>query len=197
MEIIFDVDMCLDVVGYGCDIEMCVDGEVVVDVGVDMQWGVLMVDSSGQYQDEGSILIKMGVGILELIVSGIMQLVVCVEEGILKGDVVDIFFYVLLLWVGDGVMFVIGVDQDIQLIDVIFSGIIDISDGMVLCLIGQDIFVVFNVLLFNGDGMLVNVIDGVMLIGEFNINFEIDSLIYFFNVMVNGNLINMFGVVSL
>lgn len=197
MEIIFDVDMCLDVVGYGCDIEMCVDGEVVVDVGVDMQWGVLMVDSSGQYQDEGSILIKMGVGILELIVSGIMQLVVCVEEGILKGDVVDIFFYVSLLWVGDGVMFVIGVDQDIQLIDVIFSGIIDISDGMVLCLIGQDIFVVFNVLLFNGDGMLVNVIDGVMLIGEFNINFEIDSLIYFFNVMVNGNLINMFGVVSL
>lgn len=197
MEIIFDVDMCLDAVGYGCDIEMCVDGEVVVDVGVDMQWGVLMVDSSGQYQDEGSILIKMGVGILELIVSGIMQLVVCVEEGILKGDVVDIFFYVLLLWVGDGVMFVIGVDQDIQLIDVIFSGIIDISDGMVLCLIGQDIFVVFNVLLFNGDGMLVNVIDGVMLIGEFNINFEIDSLIYFFNVMVNGNLINMFGVVSL
>lgn len=197
MEIIFDVDMCLDVVGYGCDIEMCVDGEVVVDVGVDMQWGVLMVDSSGEYQDEGSILMKMGVGMLELIVSGIMQLVVCVEEGILKGDVVDIFFYVLLLWVGDGVMFVIGVDQDIQLIDIIFSGIIDISDGMVLCLIGQDIFVVFNVLLFNGDGMLVNVIDGVMLIGEFNINFEIDSLIYFFNVMVNGNLINMFGVVSL
>lgn len=197
MEIIFDVDMCLDVVGYGCDIEMRVDGEVVVDVGVDMQWGVLMVDSSGEYQDEGSILMKMGVGMLELIVSGIMQLVVCVEEGILKGDVVDIFFYVLLLWVGDGVMFVIGVDQDIQLIDIIFSGIIDISDGMVLCLIGQDIFVVFNVLLFNGDGMLVNVIDGVMLIGEFNINFEIDSLIYFFNVMVNGNLINMFGVVSL
>lgn len=197
MEIIFDVDTRLDAVGYGRDIEMRVDGEVVVDAGVDTQWGVLMVDSSGQYQDEGSILIKTGVGILELIVSGITQSAVRVEEGILKGDVVDIFFYVSLLWVGDGVTFVIGADQDIQLIDVIFSGIIDISDGTVLRLIGQDIFVVFNVLLFNGDGTLVNVIDGVTLIGEFNINFEIDSLIYFFNVTVNGNLINTFGAVSL
>ncbi|MWR77551.1 autotransporter outer membrane beta-barrel domain-containing protein, partial [Escherichia coli] len=42
-------------------------------------------------------------------------------------------------------------DQDIQSIDAISSGTIDISDGTVLRLTGQDTSVALNASLFNGD----------------------------------------------
>ncbi|KAE9718394.1 autotransporter outer membrane beta-barrel domain-containing protein, partial [Escherichia coli] len=69
----------------------------------------------------------------------------------LKGDVADILPYASSLWVGDGATFVTGADQDIQSIDAISSGTIDISDGTVLRLTGQDTSVALNASLFNGD----------------------------------------------
>ncbi|HAX4941236.1 TPA: AIDA-I family autotransporter adhesin YfaL/EhaC [Escherichia coli] len=197
MEITSDVDTRSDAAGHGRDIEMRADGEVAVDAGVDTQWGALMADSSGQHQDEGSTLTKTGAGTLELTASGTTQSAVRVEEGTLKGDVADILPYASSLWVGDGATFVTGADQDIQSIDAISSGTIDISDGTVLRLTGQDTSVALNASLFNGDGTLVNATDGVTLTGELNTNLETDSLTYLSNVTVNGNLTNTSGAVSL
>ncbi|MFX7849413.1 hypothetical protein ABTK11_20115, partial [Acinetobacter baumannii] len=87
--------------------------------------------------------------------------------------------------------------QDIQSIDVTSSGTIDISDGTVLRLTGQDTSVALNASLFNGDGTLVNATDGVTLTGELNTNLETDSLTYLSDVTVNGNLTNTSGAVSL
>ena len=98
---------------------------------------------------------------------------------------------------GDGATFVTGADQDIQSIDAISSGTIDISDGTVLRLTGQDTSVALNASLFNGDGTLVNATDGVTLTGELNTNLETDSLTYLSDVTVNGNLTNTSGAVSL
>ena len=197
MEITADVDTRSEAAGPGRDIEMRADGEVAVDAGVDTQWGGLMADSSGQHQDEGSTLTKTGAGTLELTASGTTQSAVRVEEGTLKGDVADIFPYASSLWVGDGATFKTGADQDIQSIDVTSSGTIDISDGTVLRLTGQDTSVALNASLFNGDGTLVNATDGVTLTGELNTNLETDSLTYLSNVTVNGNLTNTSGAVSL
>ncbi|EMD8583268.1 AIDA-I family autotransporter adhesin YfaL/EhaC [Escherichia coli] len=197
MEITADVDTRSEAAGHGRDIEMRADGEVAVDAGVDTQWGGLMADSSGQHQDEGSTLTKTGAGTLELTASGTTQSAVRVEEGTLKGDVADIFPYASSLWVGDGATFKTGADQDIQSIDVTSSGTIDISDGTVLRLTGQDTSVALNASLFNGDGTLVNATDGVTLTGELNTNLETDSLTYLSNVTVNGNLTNTSGAVSL
>lgn len=47
-----------------------------------------------------------------------------------------------------------------SLIDATSSGTIDISDGTVLRLTGQDTSVALNASLFNGDGTLVNATDG-------------------------------------
>lgn len=153
-----------------------------------------MADSSGQHQDEGSTLTKTGAGTLELTASGTAcQSAVRVEEGTLKGDVADIFPYASSLWVGDGATFKTGADQDIQSIDATSSGTIDISDGTVLRLTGQDTSVALNASLFNGDGTLVNATDGVTLTGELNTNLETDSLTYLSNVTVNGNLTNTSG----
>ena len=140
---------------------------------------------------------KTGAGTLELTASGTTQSAVRVEEGTLKGDVADILPYASSLWVGDGATFVTGADQDIQSIDAISSGTIDISDGTVLRLTGQDTSVALNASLFNGDGTLVNATDGVTLTGELNTNLETDSLTYLSNVTVNGNLTNTSGAVSL
>ncbi|WP_112914120.1 AIDA-I family autotransporter adhesin YfaL/EhaC [Escherichia coli] len=197
MEITSDVDTRSDAAGHGRDIEMRADGEVAVDAGVDTQWGALMADSSGQHQDEGSTFSKTGAGTLELTASGTTQSAVRVEEGTLKGDVADILPYASSLWVGDGATFVTGADQDIQSIDATSSGTIDISDGTVLRLTGQDTSVALNASLFNGDGTLVNATDGVTLAGEFNTNLETDSLTYLADVTVNGDLTNMSGAVSL
>ncbi|MCV5790571.1 autotransporter-associated beta strand repeat-containing protein, partial [Escherichia coli] len=161
MEITANVDTRSTTTEHGRDIEMRADGEVAVDAGVDTQWGALMADSSGQHQDEGSTLTKTGAGTLELTASGTTQSAVRVEEGTLKGDVADIFPYASSLWVGDGATFVTGADQDIQSIDATSSGTIDISDGTVLRLTGQDTSVALNASLFNGDGTLVNTTDGV------------------------------------
>ena len=197
MEITANVDTRSTTTEHGRDIEMRADGEVAVDAGVDTQWGALMADSSGQHQDEGSTLTKTGAGTLELTASGTTQSAVRVEEGTLKGDVADILPYASSLWVGDGATFVTGADQDIQSIDAISSGTIDISDGTVLRLTGQDTSVALNASLFNGDGTLVNATDGVTLTGELNTNLETDSLTYLSNVTVNGNLTNTSGAVSL
>ncbi|EKP8485021.1 AIDA-I family autotransporter adhesin YfaL/EhaC [Escherichia coli] len=197
MEITSDVDTRSDAAGHGRDIEMRTDGEVAVDAGVDTQWGALMADSSGQHQDEGSTFSKTGAGTLELTASGTTQSAVRVEEGTLKGDVADILPYASSLWVGDGATFVTGADQDIQSIDATSSGTIDISDGTVLRLTGQDTSVALNASLFNGDGTLVNATDGVTLAGEFNTNLETDSLTYLADVTVNGDLTNTSGAVSL
>ncbi|HFF2796216.1 TPA: AIDA-I family autotransporter adhesin YfaL/EhaC, partial [Escherichia coli] len=197
MEITSDVDTRSDAAGHGRDIEMRADGEVAVDAGVDTQWGALMADSSGQHQDEGSTFSKTGAGTLELTASGTTQSAVRVEEGTLKGDVADILPYASSLWVGDGATFVTGADQDIQSIDATSSGTIDISDGTVLRLTGQDTSVALNASLFNGDGTLVNATDGVTLAGEFNTNLETDSLTYLADVTVNGDLTNTSGAVSL
>lgn len=197
MEITADVDTRSEAAGHGRDIEMRADGEVAVDAGVDTQWGALMADSSGQHQDEGSTLTKTGAGTLELTASGTTQSAVRVEEGTLQGDVADIFPYASSLWVGDGATFKTGADQDIQSIDVTSSGTIDISDGTVLRLTGQDTSVALNASLFNGDGTLVNATDGVTLTGELNTNLETDSLTYLSDVTVNGNLTNTSGAVSL
>ena len=197
MEITADVDTRSEAAGHGRDIEMRADGEVAVDAGVDTQWGGLMADSSGQHQDEGSTLTKTGAGTLELTASGTTQSAVRVEEGTLKGDVADIFPYASSLWVGDGATFKTGADQDIQSIDATSSGTIDISDGTVLRLTGQDTSVALNASLFNGDGTLVNATDGVTLTGELNTNLETDSLTYLSDVTVNGNLTNTSGAVSL
>lgn len=156
-----------------------------------------MADSSGQHQDEGSTFTKTGAGTLELTASGTTQSAVRVEEGTLKGDVADIFPYASSLWVGDGATFVTGADQDIQSIDATSSGTIDISDGTVLRLTGQDTSVALNASLFNGDGTLVNATDGVTLTGELNTNLETDSLTYLADVTVNGDLTNTSGAVSL
>ncbi|MBW9799505.1 autotransporter-associated beta strand repeat-containing protein, partial [Escherichia coli] len=168
MEITANVDTRSMTTEHGRDIEMRADGEVAVDAGVDTQWGALMADSSGQHQDEGSTFTKTGAGTLELTASGTTQSAVRVEEGTLKGDVADIFPYASSLWVGDGATFVTGADQDIQSIDATSSGTIDISDGTVLRLTGQDTSVALNASLFNGDGTLVNATDGVTLTGELN-----------------------------
>ncbi|EMV2328850.1 AIDA-I family autotransporter adhesin YfaL/EhaC [Escherichia coli] len=197
MEITSDVDTRSDAAGHGRDIEMRADGEGAVDAGVDTQWGALMADSSGQHQDEGSTFSKTGAGTLELTASGTTQSAVRVEEGTLKGDVADILPYASSLWVGDGATFVTGADQDIQSIDATSSGTIDISDGTVLRLTGQDTSVALNASLFNGDGTLVNATDGVTLAGEFNTNLETDSLTYLADVTVNGDLTNTSGAVSL
>ncbi|MDZ9512289.1 AIDA-I family autotransporter adhesin YfaL/EhaC [Escherichia coli] len=197
MEITSDVDTRSDAAGHGRDIEMRADGEVAVDAGVDTQWGALMADSSGQHQDEGSTFSKTGAGTLELTASGTTQSAVRVEEGTLKGDVADILPYASSLWVGDGATFVTGADQDIQSIDATSSGTIDISDGTVLRLTGQDTSVALNASLFNGNGTLVNATDGVTLAGEFNTNLETDSLTYLADVTVNGDLTNTSGAVSL
>lgn len=197
MEITADVDTRSEAAGHGRDIEMRADGEVAVDAGVDTQWGALMADSSGKHQDEGSTLTKTGAGTLELTASGTTQSAVRVEEGTLQGDVADIFPYASSLWVGDGATFVTGADQDIQSIDVTSSGTIDISDGTVLRLTGQDTSTAFNASLFNGDGTLVNATDGVTLTGELNTNLETDSLTYLADVTVNGDLTNTSGEVSL
>ncbi|MEX1398315.1 autotransporter outer membrane beta-barrel domain-containing protein [Escherichia coli] len=185
----------------GNDMHIGSDGKngvyVVVDAGVDTQWGALMADSSGQHQDEGSTLTKTGAGTLELTASGTTQSAVRVEEGTLKGDVADILPYASSLWVGDGATFVTGADQDIQSIDATSSGTIDISDGTVLRLTGQDTSVALNASLFNGDGTLVNATDGVTLTGELNTNLETDSLTYLADVTVNGDLTNTSGAVSL
>ncbi|RYA84393.1 AIDA-I family autotransporter YfaL, partial [Enterobacter cloacae complex sp. 742-ADZ3-9B] len=133
-----------DAAGHGRDIEMRADGEVAVDAGVDTQWGALMADSSAEHQDEGSTLTKTGAGTLELTASGTTQSAVRVEEGTLKADVADILPYASSLWVGDGATFVTGADQDIQSIDTTSSGTIDISDGTVLRLTGQDTSVALN-----------------------------------------------------
>ncbi|EFH9689751.1 AIDA-I family autotransporter YfaL, partial [Escherichia coli] len=197
MEITANVDTRSTTTEHGRDIEMRADGEVAVDAGVDTQWGALMADSSGQHQDEGSTLTKTGAGTLELTASGTTQSAVRVEEGTLKGDVADIFPYASSLWVGDGATFVSGADQDIQSIDATSSGTIDISDGTVLRLTGQDTSVALNASLFNGDGTLVNATDGVTLTGELNTSLETDSLTYLADVTVNGNLTNTSGAVSL
>ncbi|ELZ2293841.1 AIDA-I family autotransporter adhesin YfaL/EhaC [Escherichia coli] len=197
MEITANVDTRSTTTEHGRDIEMRADGEVAVDAGVDTQWGALMADSSGQHQDEGSTFTKTGAGTLELTASGTTQSAVRVEEGTLKGDVADIFPYASSLWVGDGATFVTGADQDIQSIDATSSGTIDISDGTVLRLTGQDTSVALNASLFNGDGTLVNATDGVTLTGELNTNLETDSLTYLSDVTVNGNLTNTSGAVSL
>ncbi|EIK3121898.1 AIDA-I family autotransporter adhesin YfaL/EhaC [Escherichia coli] len=197
MEITADVDTRSEAAGHGRDIEMRADGEVAVDAGVDTQWGALMADSSGQHLDEGSTLTKTGAGTLEMTASGTTQSAVRVEEGTLQGDVADIFPYASSLWVGDGATFKTGADQDIQSIDVTSSGTIDISDGTVLRLTGQDTSVALNASLFNGDGTLVNATDGVTLTGELNTNLETDSLTYLSDVTVNGNLTNTSGAVSL
>lgn len=197
MEITANVDTRSTTTEHGRDIEMRADGEVAVDAGVDTQWGALMADSSGQHQDEGSTLTKTGAGTLELTASGTTQSAVRVEEGTLKGDVADILPYASSLWVGDGATFVTGADQDIQSIDATSSGTIDISDGTVLRLTGQDTSVALNASLFNGDGTLVNATDGVTLTGELNTNLETDSLTYLSDVTVNGNLTNTSGAVSL
>ncbi|MGE2644821.1 AIDA-I family autotransporter adhesin YfaL/EhaC, partial [Escherichia coli] len=160
MEITADVDTRSEAAGHGRDIEMRADGEVAVDAGVDTQWGALMADSSGQHLDEGSTLTKTGAGTLEMTASGTTQSAVRVEEGTLQGDVADIFPYASSLWVGDGATFKTGADQDIQSIDVTSSGTIDISDGTVLRLTGQDTSIALNASLFNGDGTLVNATDG-------------------------------------
>ena len=148
MEITANVDTRSTTTEHGRDIEMRADGEVAVDAGVDTQWGGLMADSSGQHQDEGSTLTKTGAGTLELTASGTTQSAVRVEEGTLKGDVADIFPYASSLWVGDGATFKTGADQDIQSIDATSSGTIDISDGTVLRLTGQDTSVALNASLF-------------------------------------------------
>ncbi|EPH8393142.1 AIDA-I family autotransporter adhesin YfaL/EhaC, partial [Escherichia coli] len=197
MEITADVDTRSEAAGHGRDIEMRADGEVAVDAGVDTQWGALMADSSGQHLDEGSTLTKTGAGTLEMTASGTTQSAVRVEEGTLQGDVADIFPYASSLWVGDGATFKTGADQDIQSIDVTSSGTIDISDGTVLRLTGQDTSIALNASLFNGDGTLVNATDGVTLTGELNTNLETDSLTYLSDVTVNGNLTNTSGAVSL
>lgn len=197
MEITANVDTRTTTTEHGRDIEMRADGEVAVDAGVDTQWGALMADSSGQHQDEGSTFTKTGAGTLELTASGTTQSAVRVEEGTLKGDVADIFPYASSLWVGDGATFVTGADQDIQSIDATSSGTIDISDGTVLRLTGQDTSVALNASLFNGDGTLVNATDGVTLTGELNTNLETDSLTYLADVTVNGDLTNTSGAVSL
>ena len=197
MEITANVDTRSTTTEHGRDIEMRADGEVAVDAGVDTQWGALMADSSGQHQDEGSTLTKTGAGTLELTASGTTQSAVRVEEGTLKGDVADILPYASSLWVGDGATFVTGADQDIQSIDATSSGTIDISDGTVLRLTGQDTSVALNASLFNGDGTLVNATDGVTLTGELNTNLETDSLTYLADVTVNGDLTNTSGAVSL
>ncbi|EFG7939166.1 TPA: AIDA-I family autotransporter adhesin YfaL/EhaC [Escherichia coli] len=197
MEITADVDTRSEAAGHGRDIEMRADGEVAVDAGVDTQWGALMADSSGQHQDEGSTLTKTGAGTLELTASGTTQSAVRVEEGTLQGDVADIFPYASSLWVGDGATFKTGADQDIQSIDATSSGTIDISDGTVLRLTGQDTSVALNASLFNGNGTLVNATDGVTLTGELNTNLETDSLTYLADVTVNGDLTNTSGAVSL
>ncbi|GAB0716194.1 hypothetical protein NB16F79_14580 [Escherichia coli] len=197
MEITANVDTRSTTTEHGRDIEMRADGEVAVDAGVDTQWGALMADSSGQHQDEGSTFTKTGAGTLELTASGTTQSAVRVEEGTLKGDVADIFPYASSLWVGDGATFVTGADQDIQSIDATSSGTIDISDGTVLRLTGQDTSVALNASLFNGDGTLVNATDGVTLTGELNTNLETDSLTYLADVTVNGDLTNTSGAVSL
>ena len=197
MEITADVDTRSEAAGHGRDIEMRADGEVAVDAGVDTQWGALMADSSGQHLDEGSTLTKTGAGTLEMTASGTTQSAIRVEEGTLQGDVADIFPYASSLWVGDGATFKTGADQDIQSIDVTSSGTIDISDGTVLRLTGQDTSVALNASLFNGDGTLVNATDGVTLTGELNTNLETDSLTYLSDVTVNGNLTNTSGAVSL
>ncbi|TGB67136.1 AIDA-I family autotransporter YfaL [Escherichia sp. E4930] len=197
MEITSDVDTRSDAAGHGRDIEMRADGEVMVDAGVDTQWGALMADSSGQQQDAGTTLTKTGAGTLELTASGTAQSAVRVEEGTLKGDAVDIFPYASSLWVGDGATFETGADQDIQSIDATSSGTIDISDGTVLRLTGQDTSAALDASLFNGDGTLVNATDGVMLTGELNTNLETDSLTYLSDVTVNGDLTNTSGAVSL
>ncbi|HFR6375499.1 TPA: autotransporter outer membrane beta-barrel domain-containing protein, partial [Shigella sonnei] len=197
MEITANVDTRSTTTEHGRDIEMRADGEVAVDAGVDTQWGALMADSSGQHQDEGSTFTKTGAGTLELTASGTTQSAVRVEEGTLKGDVADIFPYASSLWVGDGAAFVTGADQDIQSIDATSSGTIDISDGTVLRLTGQDTSVALNASLFNGDGTLVNATDGVTLTGELNTNLETDSLTYLADVTVNGDLTNTSGAVSL
>lgn len=197
MEITANVDTRSTTTEHGRDIEMRADGEVAVDAGVDTQWGALMADSSGQHQDEGSTLTKTGAGTLELTASGTTQSAVRVEEGTLQGDVADIFPYASSLWVGDGATFVTGADQDIQSIDATSSGTIDISNGTVLRLTGQDTSVALNASLFNGDGTLVNATDGVTLTGELNTNLETDSLTYLSDVTVNGNLTNTTGAVSL
>lgn len=144
MEITADVDTRSEAAGHGRDIEMRADGEVAVDAGVDTQWGALMADSSGQHLDEGSTLTKTGAGTLEMTASGTTQSAVRVEEGTLQGDVADIFPYASSLWVGDGATFKTGADQDIQSIDVTSSGTIDISDGTVLRLTGQDTSIALN-----------------------------------------------------
>ncbi|WP_146640801.1 hypothetical protein, partial [Escherichia coli] len=54
MEITADVDTRSETTGHGRDIEMRADGEVMIDTGMDSEWGALMSDSSGQHQDEGS-----------------------------------------------------------------------------------------------------------------------------------------------
>lgn len=197
MEITANVDTRSTTVEHGRDIEMRADGEVAVDAGVDTQWGALMADSSGQHQDEGSTLTKTGAGTLELTASGTTQSAVRVEEGTLQGDAVNTFPYASSLWVGDGATFETGADQDIQSIDATSSGTIDISDGTVLRLTSQDTSAALDASLFNGDGTLVNVTDGVTLTGELNTNLETDSLTYLSDVTVNGDLTNMAGTVSL
>ncbi|EIN9288005.1 autotransporter outer membrane beta-barrel domain-containing protein [Escherichia coli] len=152
--------------------------------------GQLTIAQNGSY-------VLSGAGTLELTASGTTQSAVRVEEGTLKGDVADIFPYASSLWVGDGATFVTGADQDIQSIDATSSGTIDISDGTVLRLTGQDTSVALNASLFNGDGTLVNATDGVTLTGELNTNLETDSLTYLADVTVNGDLTNTSGAVSL
>lgn len=159
--------------------------------------GALMADSSGQDQDAGSTLTKTGAGTTELTASGTAQSAVRVEEGTLKGDVADIFPYVSSLWVGDGATFETGADQDIQSIDATSSGTIDISDGTVLRLTGQETSAALDASLFIGGGTLVNVSDGTVLTGELNSNLETDSLTYLSDVTVNGDLTNTSGEVSL
>ncbi|WP_435625961.1 AIDA-I family autotransporter adhesin YfaL/EhaC [Escherichia ruysiae] len=197
MEITADVDTRSAMAGHGRDIEMRADGEIVVDDGAVTQWGALIADSSGQHQDAGTTLTKTGAGTLELTASGTAQSAVRVEEGTLKGDVADIFPYASSLWVGDGATFETGADQDIQSIDASSSGTIDISDGTVLRLTGQDTSVALDASLFNGGGTLVNVTDGVTLTGELNTNLETDILTYLPGVTINGDLSNTFGAVSL
>lgn len=91
MEITADVDTRSEAAGHGRDIEMRADGEVMVDAGVDSEWGALMADGSGQHQDEGSTFTKTGAGTLELTASGTTQSAVKIEEGMLQGDAANIF----------------------------------------------------------------------------------------------------------
>ncbi|MFP1483905.1 autotransporter outer membrane beta-barrel domain-containing protein [Escherichia coli] len=194
MEITANVDTRSTTTEHGRDIEMRADGEVAVDAGVDTQWGALMADSSGQHQDEGSTFTKTGAGTLELTASGTTQSAVRVEEGTLKGDVADtVFPYASSLWVGDGATFVTGGSGYSVYRCSSSSGTIDISDGTVLRLTGQDTSVALNASLFNGDGTLVNATDGVTLTGELSTNLETDSLTYLSDVTVNGNLTNTSG----